>query len=133
MNGYEDIIRLPRHVSAHRTPMERSNRAAQFSPFAALTGYDAEINEAMRLTYPQIYLSTDMQEEINEKLVELVKHIRETPRAKLTYFVRDARKSGGQYLTAVGELKRYDEYERLLVLKDGRRIPVDSILDVAPI
>ena len=131
MNGYEDIINNPRHVSVERTPMGRWNRAAQFSPFAALTGYDAEITEAMRITYPKLYLSVDMQEEINEKLVELVERIGEQPKVSLTYFVRDVRKSGGEYVTVVGQLKRYDEYERLLVLKDGRRVPVDAIFDVA--
>lgn len=131
MNGYEDIMMMPRHVSTTRAPMGRWNRAAQFSPFAALTGYDAEISEAMRVTYPKLYLSVDMQEEINEKLVELVEGIAQQPQVSLTYFVRDLKKSGGEYVTAVGQLKRFDEYERSLVLTDGRKIPVDEIYNVA--
>ena len=131
MNGYEDIMMMPRHVSTTRAPMGRWNRAAQFSPFAALTGYDAEISEAMRVTYPKLYLSVDMQEEINEKLVELVEGIAKQPQVSLTYFVRDLKKSGGEYVTAVGQLKRFDEYERSLVLADGRKIPVDEIYNVS--
>lgn len=131
MNGYEDIMMMPRHVSTTRAPMGRWNRAAQFSPFAALTGYDAEISEAMRVTYPKLYLSVDMQEEINEKLVELVEGIAERPQVSLTYFVRDLKKTGGEYVTAVGQLKRFDEYERSLVFTDGRKIPVDEIYNVA--
>ena len=131
MNGYEDIMMMPRHVSTTRAPMGRWNRAAQFSPFAALTGYDAEISEAMRVTYPKLYLSVDMQEEINEKLVELVEGIAQQPQVSLTYFVRDLKKSGGEYVTAVGQLKRFDEYERSLVLTDGRKIPVDEIYNVS--
>lgn len=131
MNGYEDIMMMPRHVSTTRAPMRRWNRAAQFSPFAALTGYDAEISEAMRVTYPKLYLSVDMQEEINEKLVELVEGIAQQPQVSLTYFVRDLKKSGGEYVTAVGQLKRFDEYERSLVLTDGRKIPVDELYNVA--
>lgn len=131
MNGYEDIMMMPRHVSTTRAPMGRWNRAAQFSPFAALTGYDAEISEAMRVTYPKLYLSVDMQEEINEKLVELVEGIAQQPQVSFTYFVRDLKKSGGEYVTAVGQLKRFDEYERSLVLTDGRKIPVDELYNVA--
>ena len=95
MNGYEDIIALPPHVSATRPPMPRSSRAAQFSPFAALTGYDAEISEAMRRTYPRFYFSTDQQEELNDRLVGLIERSNEHPRVKLTYFVTDERKVGG--------------------------------------
>lgn len=127
MNKYDDIITRSRHVSTMRSPMPRCNRAAQFSPFAALTGYDAEINEAMRLTYPQIYLSTDMQEEINETLTEVFSRLNEQPRVSLTYFVSDERKNGGRYVTVVGVPKRYDECSRSILLTNGKKIPVDSI------
>ena len=131
MNGYEDIIKLPRHISKTRARMERANRAAQFSPFAALTGYDAQISEAMRVTYPQFYLSTDMQEEINEKLVAVATRIDEQRCVELEYFVPDTRKSGGVYVTVRGVIKRFDEYERMIVMNDGKKIPIDSIRDVA--
>lgn len=127
MNGYEDIIALPPHVSALHPPMPRSSRAAQFSPFAALTGYDAEISEAMRRTYPRFYFSTDQQEELNDRLVGLIERSNEHPRVKLTYFVTDERKVGGTYVTVCGELKRYDEYERALLFCDGRRVFVDDL------
>lgn len=127
MRCYDDIISLPRHVSKHRAPMPRSNRAAQFSPFAALTGYDAEINEAMRSTYPQIFVALDMQEEINEKLIALVSNVKNRPQIRITYFVPDEKKSGGSYVTAEGNLMRYDEYKNSIQLVDGRKIDVDSI------
>ncbi len=129
MSEYDDIIDLPRPRSAHE-PMPMSDRAAQFSPFAALTGYEDAIDETARLTDARVELGESAVEELERKLTDLAAHISERPEISVTYFVPDARKEGGAYVTRTGTLKRIDELGRELVFADGARIAVGDIISV---
>ena len=125
MTEYDDIIDLPRPKSAHE-PMLMSDRAAQFSPFAALTGYEDAIDEAARLTDARVELAESAVEELERRLNDLAAHISERPEITIAYFVPDARKEGGAYQTHTGALKRIDEVERELVFEDGTRVGIDE-------
>ncbi len=129
-NPYEDIINLPHHVSKTHPQMSMQDRAAQFSPFAALTGYDDAIDETARLTGRKLELGEEAKEILDRKLQYLGSIISEQPEISVTYFVPDEKKDGGSYTTATGCLKRIDEYERLLLFTDGTRISLDEILDI---
>ena len=107
---YEDIINLPHHVSKTRPQMSMLDRAAQFSPFAALTGYDAAIKETGRLTDEKIELDEDTKAALDMKQAYLIEMIDEQPEITIIYFLPDARKVGGAYVTVTGNLKRFDEY-----------------------
>lgn len=127
MGKYDDMINLPRPEPA-RARMGGLERAAQFAPFAALTGYDEAVGETARLVDEKIELSEDEREYLDEQ----TKKIREIPEREIavTYFIADKRKSGGAYLTAHGFVKKIDEIERLLVMTSGERIPLDDIFDI---
>ena len=122
MTEYDDIIDLPRPKSKHE-PMPMSDRAAQFSPFAALTGYGDAIDETARLTDARIELSEEERAELDYKQLD-------APTVTVTYFIPDERKSGGAYVTHTGVLKRVDEVERMVVFKDGLRVPLDEVMDI---
>lgn len=124
---YEDIIHLPHPVSKTRPQMPISDRAAQFSPFAALTGYDAAIRETARLTDKKLVLDEETCALLDRKQQYLCEIIAEKPEITVTYFVPDERKDGGSYVTVTGKLRRIDFCGRLLVLSDGRSIPLDDI------
>ena len=125
---YDDIIHLPHHISSTRPRMSAIDRAAQFSPFAALTGYDASIKESARLTDARIELDDSQKEEIGEKL----RLVTGQPDAeiKITYFLPDTKKTGGKYVLAAGTVKKVDEYERMIIMGDGKQIPIDEVIDV---
>lgn len=127
---FDDIINLPHHVSATRPQMSMLDRAAQFSPFAALTGYDDAIKETGRLTDEKIEMDEDRKAALDMKQAYLIEMIDEQPEISITYFLPDTKKSGGAYVTVTGNLKRFDEYERLLILTDGKKIPMDDIADI---
>ena len=127
MSEYDDIIDLPRPKSKHE-PMPMSDRAAQFSPFAALTGYGDAIDETARLTDARIELSEEERAELDYKQQYLA--ALDAPTVTVTYFVPDERKSGGAYVTHTGVLKRVDEVERMVVFKDGLRVPLDEVMDI---
>lgn len=127
---YDDIINLPHYVSPTRPRMSMINRAAQFSPFAALTGYDAAIKETGRLTDRRIELSEDSRAALDRKQQLLVECLADHPEVSVTYFIPDERKSGGAYVTVTGIVKKVDDYQRLLLLTDGTKIPLDDILDL---
>ena len=129
-NPYEDIINLPHHVSKTHPQMSMQDRAAQFSPFAALTGYDDAIDETARLTGRKIELGEEAREILDRKLQYLGSIISEQPEISVTYFVPDEKKDGGRYVTATGCLKRINEFERALLFTDGTRISLDEIEDV---
>lgn len=130
MNNYENIIDLPHHTSDKHPRMSRENRAAQFSPFAALTGYNAEINETARLTDEKLELSEDRINDINTKLQIIMDNIDEYPEVTVEYFVTDEKKSGGAYIKITGNIRRIDEHERILIMKDCRTIPIDDIYSI---
>lgn len=125
---YEDIIHLPHHVSSKRPQMSMLDRAAQFSPFAALTGYDDAIQETGRLTEQKIELDEETLEKLDERFQILQEHLGEQPEVRFTYFKPDERKEGGAYLTVSGVVRKIKLYEREILLQDGTIIPVDDIL-----
>ncbi|MDD6033656.1 MAG: hypothetical protein PUC47_09280 [Oscillospiraceae bacterium] len=125
---YDDIIHLPHHVSATRPQMSMMDRAAQFSPFAALTGYDAAIKEAARLTDRKIELDDCEKEEINGKIQLIAEHLGEDLGVVITCFQPDSKKAGGAYVDALGIVKKIDAYERMIIFRDGRKVPIDDIL-----
>lgn len=129
-DNYNDIINLPHHVSSKRPQMPMIDRAAQFSPFAALTGYDDAISETGRLTDEKIDLSEEEKEVLDRKQQFLLEKIDERPALTVTYFVPDAKKSGGAYVTKSGNLKKIDAIERWMQLTDGTRIPLDDVADI---
>ena len=131
MSGpYDDIINLPHHVSRTRPQMPWADRAAQFAPFSALVGYGAALVETARLTDRRIELEEDDRAALDRKQQELLERIGERPEVAITWFVPDARKEGGQYITTVGRLKRIDEVRRVMVLVDRTEIPLNDIFDI---
>lgn len=124
---YDDIINLPHHVSDKRPHMSMINRAAQFASFAALTGFSAAITETGRLTDEKVELDEYEKETLNEKLRAIAGQLDEHPIVAFTYFLPDEKKSGGSYVTVADCVKKIDEYERLIILKSGMKIPIDDI------
>ena len=127
---YKDIINLPHHVSSKRPQMPMLDRAAQFSPFASLTGYDDAIHETGRLTDEKIDLSDEDKKTLDRKQQILSEKLSDHPALAITYFVPDAKKSGGAYVTKDGNLKKIDEFERWMMLTDGTKIPLDDVSDI---
>lgn len=127
---YDDIIDLPHHVSGKRPKMPMQDRAAQFLPFAALTGYDSAISEAARLTSARIELTEEAMAVLNMKLQMAADSITGQPELSFTYFRPDQEKSGGAYVTVSGAVKKVDDQERLIILQSGERIPMDDLLDI---
>lgn len=127
---YDKIICRPRHVSGRHSPMSNYDRAAQFSPFAALTGYDAVIAETGRLTDTQAELDEGGKALLDEKLQLLREYLPSQPEAEFLVFRPDARKRGGAYETIRGRVKKIDPVSRLLVLTGGEIIPIDSIYGI---
>ena len=125
---YDDILRLPHHVSASRKPMSMTARAAQFAPFAALSGYDAEVQEAGRLTDQPIELDEYEKETLNARLQLLAQHLQEKWTVSTVYFQPDERKEGGAYVTRTGTVKKILLSERRLLLTDGTVIPLDGLI-----
>ena len=129
-DNYNDIINLPHHVSATRPQMSMMDRAAQFSPFAALTGYDAAIKETGRLTDEKIELGEEELSILNMKFQLLMDSLDEEPEVHITYFKPDDRKAGGEYLTASGTVKKIDDFERIIFMENGTKIPMDDVLSI---
>lgn len=129
MNDYEDIINLPHHQSNTRPHMSLHDRAAQFAPFAALTGYDDAVKEARRLTDGKPELDENQLTELDQMLTELTKRISEHPEV-ITYFEPDNKKDGGAYITFIGRLKKIDNYKRIFVFEDGREIQSCNIINM---
>lgn len=129
-DNYEDIIHLPHHVSKTRPPMSMADRAAQFSPFAALTGYDDAIRETGRLTDEKLESGEERLAVLNTQFRILTDHLADHPEISVTYFVPDGRKSGGAYVTARGRVKKVNDFDRLLILQDGLRIPMDDVVEM---
>jgi len=127
---YDDIINLPHHVSTKHPPMAAIGRAAQFSPFAALTGYDAAIKETGRLTDERVDLDEYLANALSDRLQIVAERIAEQPEIAITYFQPDRMKSGGSYVTAASVVKKIDEHKRIVIMTDGRTIPIDEIVGI---
>ncbi len=125
---YDAILHLPHHVSEKHPPIPMEERAAQFSPYAALTGFGAVINETRRLTDPRQILSEETLAQLNRQYQLLLEHLPERPKITVTYFQPDGRKEGGADLTLTGRVKKVDAYEQRLVLEDGSVIAMENIM-----
>ena len=132
-NQYEDIINLPHHQSVTRPHMSIHDRAAQFSPFAALTGYDEEVTETARLTDRKLELTEEKKTELDMKLSAIKDKVKSKPEIVLTYFIPDERKSGGKYVTVLVSVKKVDTYARTIVLSDNSVINIDDIADISEV
>ncbi|NLK71189.1 MAG: hypothetical protein GX286_07140 [Clostridiales bacterium] len=130
MENYNDIINLPHHKSSTRPHMSNRDRAAQFAPFAALTGHDSAIKETARLTDDFIEISEDKMTALSAKMQMIIENILETPEVEFTYFAPDENKLGGAYISKMGNVRRVDEYDRVVIFTDGVKIPIDSIIDI---
>lgn len=129
MNKYENIINLPHHQSSTRKHMSNYDRAAQFAPFAALTGHDEAIKETARLTDDYFEMGEDKLSELTAKIQLLKDKLDEQPEITVTYFIPDEKKSGGSYAEKTGIVRLVEEYERKLVFYDGDRIDIDKVID----
>lgn len=127
---YDDIMGLPHHVSAKRQRMSNGDRAAQFAPFAALTGYEAVIQETGRLTDVQTELDECSKALLNEKLRRISDAVSARPLITFTCFRPDARKTGGSYLQITGRVKKIAETEAEIILTDGTAIPIAAVYGI---
>ena len=127
MNEYDDIINMPHHQSSKRPHMSSHQRAAQFAPFAALTGYDAAIDETARLTGQKLELSDEQADHLNAQIQHIVENIADKPRVEITYFVTDTLKSGGEYVIVTGRVRRVDDHNREIVFVDGMTVGIDDV------
>ena len=127
---YDDILHLPHPTSKKHPRMPISDRAAIFSPFAALTGHAAASQETARLTDQKIELDEDTKAELDRRQAILLEHIAEQPEVTITWFCPDEKKSGGAYVVTAGRLKRVDETAGTLRLADGMTIALDEIVDL---
>jgi len=127
---YDDIIDRARHVSTTRSHMAAIDRAAQFSPFAALSGYADAIKETARQTNTRIELDEDRKIALNDLLQRIAERINEHPEIVVTYFQPDVKKNGGAYVTANGAVKRVDGLKRVVILSNCEEIPFDEIIEL---
>ena len=130
MGKYDDIINLPHHVSIKHPQMSMSNRAAQFSPFAALSGYDDAIDEIARLTDDEIELGDGSIQEINEKIRFLMEHLSDHPEVTILYFVPDVKKAGGRYTSVTGKIRKIKVYEQEIEMMDSTVIAIRRIFSI---
>ena len=124
---YDDIIYLPHHVSQNYPQMSMHDRAAQFAPFAALTGYEASVGETARLTSERRELDPQEAEELNRRLTDLAARLPDHPEVTVEYFVPDDRKAGGAYVTVTGVVRHISIAKRVLVMEDGTEIPMEDV------
>ena len=124
---YDDIINLPHHVSETHPQMPVEDRAAQFAPFAALTGYGDAIRETARVTDKKIQIDEEQKEILDHELQMLINHPGESPEITVTYFLPDEKKEGGSYRNFTGKLKKVDPYRKILFMEDGTEIPIEDI------
>ena len=130
MNNYEDIINLPHHVSDKRPQMALRDRAAQFAPFAALTGHDEAIKETARLTDERIELDESTLAILNDKIQIILDNLDIEPEVTVSYFKPDNKKSGGAYIDHTGVVKKIDDFEKIVIFTDKVIIPIEDIIDI---
>lgn len=127
---YDDIINLPHHISVKHPQMSAINRAAQFSPFAALTGHEDAILETARLTEEFVELDDSQKEQLDERLQLIQKMLPQKPEVAITYFRPDEKKSGGSYVTVYGSVKNLDAYNHRIILTDGTILPLENLYSI---
>lgn len=125
---YADIINLPHHVSKKHPRMSIDARAAQFAPFAALTGYEEAVKETARLTDEKIEIDEEMKIGLDRKIEIIKENIDNNPKVTFTYFIKDNKKQGGKYVSITGNVKKIDEYNEQIILTDGIRISIEEII-----
>lgn len=130
MNKYDNIINLPHHVSKYRTHLSSSQRASQFAPFSALTGYGDAIKEKEKILVDKIILEDDEKELINECLQKLSNDIKNNPYVIITYFVKDKLTDKGNYITISGNLKKIDIINKWIILTSNIKIELDNIIKI---
>ncbi len=130
MGKYDDMLNMPHHVSSTRPHMSMHDRAAQFSPFAALVGYNDAVKETARLTDEKQELTADRITDLNQKVAFLSEHADERPEITIEYFILDEKKAGGMYVTLSGNFRRIDEYNHNMVFTSGEEIPLNDIFDI---
>ncbi len=129
-NNYDDIIDLPCPVSKKHPQMSLHDRAAQFAPFAALTGHESAIEETARLTGEKRELDEYAKNALNDSLLEIMSRIKDEPFASIVYFRPDTKKSGGAYTAVSGNVKKIDLYTRAVIMSGGLKIPIDDIAEI---
>lgn len=129
---YSDIIDLPHHVSTKHPHMSSADRAAQFSPFAALTGHEAAIKETARITDEFVEPDADKKQELDEKLqiIRMILADNKTAKVQMIFFKPDGKKSGGSYETITGNIKKIDEYNGLIVFDDKTTVKIEKVIDI---
>ncbi len=127
---YDDIIDLPYIKSKRHPPMSRLDRAAQFAPFSALTGHKEAIDETQRITDKKRILDENQIDIINQKLSDIMLNIKEHPQVSITYFQSDMKKSGGKYVTYTGQVKKIDEYHKMIIMLDKTKISIKDIYQI---
>lgn len=130
-NKYQDIIHLSRPRSQRHPPMSAHDRAGQFSPFAALTGFEAAIAETQRLTDSRITLEEGAKELLDQRMQEILERIETQPMVQILWFRYDPRKTGGEYITHTGQVKKVDTYNRQMLFTDGSAIPLEEIFSIS--
>lgn len=130
MGNYDDIINLPHHESTRHPKMPALDRAAQFMPFSALTGHDAAVMETQRLTDDRTELDESRKEELDARLQFIREHLLQEPQACITYFVPDAKKGGGAYLTMTGTVRKMEETRHEVIMENGTVIPMEDIREI---
>lgn len=130
MGKYDSIINKPRHVSLLHPRMSLLDRAAQFAPFAALTGYDAKIKEEARVVDNKKELSEEKLIDLDFKTNFLLEHIKEEPLIEVIYFLPDEKKKGGKYIKKKGKLKRFDAYKKVFIFNDDTTISLNDISSI---
>jgi hypothetical protein len=129
--NYEDIISLPHYEPKKHPRMSKYNRAAQFAPFAALTGYKEEVKETTRLTDKKVEDYENLRSTLNSQLQIIDNHIKEKPEVTITYFVADKKKSGGSYVKITGNVKKIDSVDKVVIMIDKKKIPMKDILSIS--
>ncbi len=129
-SAYDDIIHLPHPVSTKHPRMKAIDRAAQFSPFAALVGHGAAIKETARLTDTRIELDESVKDELSRRLQIIAECVKENPEVEIIYFQPDDKKAGGAYITAFNAVRKIDGYKRVVIMNDGMTVPIDEIISI---
>lgn len=127
---YDDIINLPHYVSKKHPQMSLENRSAQFAPFAALTGYEDEVEETARITDKRIEITDEIKSKINMKLQIIQETIKTNPKVTITYFISDNKKEGGSYKTVTSNVLKIDKYNKQIILKDNKEIFISDIINI---